>query len=82
MEALDKKYLSELEEIKTKIQASAHLEKYLDEEEDDDYKALAAELEPEIQELYLRVANDNPLQLESFEKVMLDDGYEGLYLPT
>ena len=36
MEALDKKYLSELEEIKTKIQASAHLEKYLDEEEDDE----------------------------------------------
>ncbi len=81
MEALDKKYLSELEEIKAKIQASAHLEKYLDEEEDEDYKSLAAELEPEIQELYLRVANDNPLQLEAFEKVMLDDGYEGLYLP-
>ena len=81
MEALDKKYLSELEEIKTKIQASAHLEKYLDEEEDDDYKTLVAEIEPEIQELYLRVANDNPLQLESFEKVLLDDGYEGLYIP-
>lgn len=81
MEALDKTYLSELEEIKSKIQASAHLEKYLDEEEDDDYKALAAEFEPEMQELYLRVANDNPLQLESFEKVLLDDGYEGLYLP-
>jgi hypothetical protein len=81
MEALDKKYLSELEEIKTKIQASAHLEKYLDEEEDDDYKTLVAEIEPEIQELYLRVANDNPLQLESFEKVLLDDEYEGLYIP-
>jgi len=81
MEALDKKYLSELEAIKTKIQASENLEKYLDEEEDDDYKALAAEIEPEIQELYLRVANDNPLQLESFEKELLDDGYEGLYLP-
>lgn len=81
MEALDKSYLSELEAIKAKIQASAHLEKYLDEEEEEDYKALAAELEPEIQELYLRVANDNPLQLESFEKELLDDGYEGLYLP-
>ena len=81
MEALDNKYLSELEGIKAKIQASAHLEKYLDEEEDEDYKALAAELEPEIQELYLRVANDHPLQLESFEKQLLDDEYEGLYLP-
>jgi len=81
MEALDKNYLEELEAIKTKIQASEHLEKYLDEEEDDDYKALAAAHEPEIQELYLRVANDNPLQLESFEKELLDDQYEGLYLP-
>lgn len=81
MEALDKKYLSELEEIKAKVQASPHLEKYLDEEEDDDYKALASALEPEIQDLYLRVANDHPLQLESFEKELLDDGYEGLYLP-
>lgn len=81
MEALDKKYLTELEAIKEKIQSSEHLEKYLDEEEDDDYKALATAFEPDIQELYLRVANDNPLQLESFEKELLDDGYEGLYLP-
>lgn len=81
METLDKKYLSELEAIKAKIQESENLIKFLDEEEDDDYKALAAELEPAMQELYLRVANENPLQLESFEKELLDDGYEGLYLP-
>ena len=77
MEALDKSYLSELEAIKAKIQASAHLEKYLDEEEEEDYKALAAELEPEIQELYLRVANDNPLQLESFENFPIGLEYKG-----
>lgn len=81
MEALDKKYLSVLEEIKSKIQASEHLEKFLDEEEDEDYKALAAEIEPEIQELYFTVANQDPLQLEAFEKTLLDDAFEGLYLP-
>lgn len=81
MEALDKKYLSALEEIKAKIQSSSHLEKFLDEEEDDDYKALAAEIEPEIQELYLTIADKNPLQLVAFENELLDDEYEGLYLP-
>lgn len=81
MEALAQSYMSELEAIKAGIQASDNLAKYLDEEEDDDYKALCSEFEPQIQELYLRVANANPLQLEAFEKELLDDAYEGLYLP-
>ncbi|MBT8191672.1 MAG: hypothetical protein KJO29_14670, partial [Bacteroidia bacterium] len=81
MESLNSSYLSELEEIKKAIQASDELKKFLDEEEDDDYRALVQKYEGAIHDLYTRVANDNPLQLVSIEEHLLDSEYEGLYLP-
>jgi len=78
---LDKRYTTVLDNIKTSIQLSEELKTYLDTEEDEDYKALVQKFEPEIHELYGTVASENPLQLESFESYLLNDQYEGLYLP-
>ncbi|HMQ07740.1 MAG TPA: hypothetical protein PKC30_10605 [Saprospiraceae bacterium] len=81
MESLDKKYKKELEEIKNSIQTSDALARYLEEEEEDDYKELADAFEPMIQELYFEVADKHPLQLVDIELNLLDPEFEGLYLP-
>lgn len=81
MEALDQTYLSQLNTIKANIQGSEILTKYLDEEEDELYFELKNAFEPQIEELYGNVADNNPMQLIAFEEELLDDGYEGLFLP-
>ncbi len=81
MQDLNIKYKTVLDNIKNSIQLSEELKSYLDTEEDEDYKNLIVKFEGEIHELYTQVANDNPLQLESFEAYLLDDQFEGLYLP-
>lgn len=81
MQPLDKKYLEELESIAKSVQASDELEKYLEEEEDEFYEALKNQFEPLIHELYERVANANPLQLIPFERRIMEDDLEGLFLP-
>ena len=42
---------------------------------------LIEEFEPEIQELYLSVAGEFPLQILELEKALLVDELEGLYMP-
>jgi hypothetical protein len=81
MESLDKAYKTQLDNIKATIQNSDLLKAYLDTEEEEDYKALAEYFEPQMQELYLMVADRNPLQLVALENELLDEGFEGLYLP-
>ncbi len=81
MEALDAIYKTQLDNIKATIQNSDLLASYLEEEEEEAYKALVAHFEPEIQEVYMKVADTLPLQLKSLEKELLDPGFEGLYLP-
>lgn len=81
MQELDKNYLTELQNISGGIQNSDLLAQYLDTEEEEVYKALTEEFEPRIHELYLKVANNNPLQIESFENELLNPEFEGLYLP-
>lgn len=81
MESLNKNYSEELELISSQIQASETLASYLDEEDEEMYKTLQDEFEPSIAELYEKVANENPLQLEQLEKKMLDPSFEGLFLP-
>ncbi len=78
---LDKKYTTILDNIKASIQLSEELKVYLDTEEDEDYKNLVAKFEGEIHELYVQVANENPLQLIQLEEYLLDEQFEGLYLP-
>ena len=80
MENLEQKYDIELESIKGAIQSSDLLSKYLDDEEDASYQALRESFEPQIDQIYQKVAADNPLQLISFERKLLDQDFEGMYL--
>ena len=80
MEALDQKYKIELDSIKVGVQSSDLLAKYLDDEEDEDYQALRHAFEPQIESVYNKVVEENPLQLISLERELLDPDFEGLYL--
>ncbi len=81
MENLDPKFQKEIDDIAKRIQDSDALAAYLDTEEYDEYKALIEEFEPGIQELYLSVAGEYPLQILALEKALLVDELEGLYIP-
>jgi hypothetical protein len=81
MYELEQQYLSELETIASEIQESDELARYLDSEEEEDFTRLKELYEPRIAFLYEAVAKDNPLQLISFELVLLDQVFEGLFLP-
>ncbi len=81
MQELDIRYQTILDDIKTSIQLSEELKTYLDTEEDEDYKALVTAHEQPIHTLYEQIAAENPLQLIAFEKQLLDEKFEGLYLP-
>jgi hypothetical protein len=81
MEALHKKYKDRIEELKKMVVESELLETYLDTEEEEVYKQMQEAFEPAINDLHVEVANADPMQLEDFENHMLDEGFEGLFLP-
>ena len=81
MENLDPKFQKEIDVIAKNIQDSEALSEYLDTEEYEQYKGLIEAFEPAIQELYLRVAGSNPLQVMALELALLVDALEGLYMP-
>ncbi len=81
MQTLNQKYIIQLESIKTSIQNSDILQRYLEDEEDEVYNELRNAFEPEIQALHEKIVHENPLQIIAFEKLLFDDEYEGLYLP-
>ena len=81
MKPLDPRYKEQIDNIKQTIQASDLLSTYLETEEESDYKALIEYFEPQIQEVYNKVADNDPLQLLSLEIEILDDRLEGLFLP-
>jgi len=56
MEALDQYYVDKLNEIAEEVQASEELEKYLEEEEETDYKLMQEMFEPKIGAIYESVA--------------------------
>jgi hypothetical protein len=80
MQNLDEKYANELDTIKDAIQSSDLLNTYLDDEEEESYNALREKFEPQIEAVFQKVADIDPLQLVSFENKLLDQGFEGLYL--
>ena len=80
MQPLNQEYLTGLELIQKDLQESDILAKYLDEEEEEDYLALREAFEPRIIDLYKKVAANHPLQLVSFEKELLKEEYEGMYI--
>jgi hypothetical protein len=81
MEALSQQHKDELQAISSAIQASPNLAAYLEEEDEELYKALQEEYEPSINEVYESVAQTNPMQLVELEKALLDETFEGLFLP-
>lgn len=81
MQDLDEKYYSRLQEIAGAIQESPVLAQYLEEEEDELYNELRQQFEPHISEAHHLVAAEAPLQMVTFEKFLLNDLFEGLYLP-
>ncbi|MEZ4892106.1 MAG: hypothetical protein R2778_03705 [Saprospiraceae bacterium] len=81
MQVLEEKYYNRLNEIAAAIQKSENLASYLEEEEDEFYNELRQEFEPMLSELHHEVASEAPLQLDAFEKLLLEDPFEGLYLP-
>jgi len=78
---LDKKYQDELDGISAEIQACEELQTYLDTEEDEDFMRLREMFEPRMAGLYDRVALNDSLQLIAFEKALLNEQFEGLFLP-
>jgi len=81
MEKLSKDYLKELDSIKEQLLNSDALSTYLDTEEEEDYKELQNTFEPLINELHKKVADKHPLQLIALEQTLLDESFEGLFLP-
>lgn len=81
MYELNEAYSQHLEAIAVAIQASPNLASYLDEEEDQFYDALKLEFEPQIEAAYQQMIDFSPLEIESFERKLLDERFEGLFLP-
>ena len=81
MKPLNAEYKSALELIAKQIQESEEYNKYLEEEEEEDYQQLREMFEPKIADIHKEVATAHPLQLVTFERELLDDKYEGLFLP-
>ncbi len=81
MYELAEDYAARLEGIAVAIQESEVLQQYLEEEEDTFYQALKDGYEPYIDELQQEIAAYYPLQLMAFEQALLDERFEGLFLP-
>ena len=78
---LAEEYKGRLEAIAVAIQDAEVLQQYLDEEEDIYYETLKNGYEPYLEELQNEIAAKDPLQLVSFEEGLLDERFEGLFLP-
>jgi hypothetical protein len=81
MQELDPKYYARLQEIAAAIQESPALAQYAEEEDEEQYTELRQQFEPYISELHHWVAAEAPLQLVTLEKYLLNELFEGLYLP-
>lgn len=78
---LDDIYKQQLQSIAGAIQESDELAYYLSEEEESYYEQLRENFEPEIEQLYEKVAMENPLQIISLDQVLMHEAFEGLFLP-
>lgn len=81
MKALDKKYQKSLDEIAAEIQNSDTLQAFLNDESEDLFKELQIRFEPAIFNVYNEVAHEDPLQLIAMERALLNDDFEGLFIP-
>mgnify|MGYP006902828144 CR=1 FL=1 len=81
MEALNKEYKDGLDAIAKELQESPELALYLDEEEEAQFTRLKEMFEPKIGLMYDKLSEFHPLQIIPFEKRLLEEDFEGLYLP-
>lgn len=81
MQDLAEKYIIKLQKIATDIQASEPFAIYTESEEEADYKSVCDVYEPQIAKVYQEIAANDPLQIEAAEKILLNNYFEGLYLP-
>ena len=81
MYELNDTYKAHLDAIAEAIQASPSLAQYMEDEEDEQYEALKAEFEPQIEAAHEQINHYSPFEIESFERYLLDDRFEGLFLP-
>ena len=81
MKELEKIYIDQLNTIAEEIQNSEELKIYLDEEEEEQYQAIRTAYESKITSLYAEVAEAKPLQVLAFEDYLIDERFEGLFLP-
>ena len=78
---LSEKYLAKLQPIAEDIQNSDLLAQYMETEEEAEYKALCDAYESKIAKIHTEVAANDPLELISLERILLNPYFEGLYLP-
>ena len=81
MYELNETYKAHLDAIAEAIQASPSLALYTEEEEDEHYEALKAEFEPQIEAAHEQINHYSPFEIEAFERHLMDDRFEGLFLP-
>lgn len=81
MYPLNEAYQQHLEAIAQAIQASPNLASFLEEEEDEFYDALKQEFEPQIEQAHQQLIDYSPLEIVAFEEMLLDERFEGLFLP-
>ncbi len=81
MSKLSKATEESLSKIADEIQASEELAVFLEEEEDEQYKALVEKYEPSIEAIYNEVAEHNPLELLALEERIIQPDFEGLFIP-
>lgn len=78
---LSQTYIDQLERIASEIQNSPLREAFLETEEEAEYRALCEMFEGQLAQLYQQIAANDPLQLVTLEEILLNDYFEGLYLP-
>ncbi len=81
MQALDPKYAEKLEQILQEFLESNEYTTFMDSEEEEDYQLLREQYEPKLNILYEEVADKNPLQLINLELLIMNDAFEGIFLP-
>ncbi len=81
MQELAQEYVDQLDELAQEIQSSEELQQYLEEEEEEQYMQLRETYEPRINRVYDEVAARYPLQLIALETKLLEDQFEGMFLP-
>jgi hypothetical protein len=81
MQDLKSEYIERMEQIAAAIQDSDEYTQFLETEEEAEYKLLQEAYEPHIARLHSEVSANDPLQLISFETILLNPVFEGLFLP-